>query len=138
MLLAQVKVQLYGSGDTILPQQGDAAHANQYFAEKVAHDTQTSVLTIGNTDDYIYDLNSCPSSYNFGKDEVYSTQWIQDKGPGSRVYARDLATGITPCPTISKLAINHSLVYSNTNVIGAIVQLVRGQTPGLSIPMLGI
>ena len=133
-----ISVTPYGSGDLILPQKGDIPHSNQYFAEKVAHDTKTAVLTLGNTRDYIYDLNVCPHSYGIGPSELLSTQWIQDKGSGSLVYARDIAAGTKSCPTLSQSEINHSVVFSNSGAVTAIVQFVKGQTPTLSIPVLGI
>lgn len=102
--------------------------------QKVAEDAQvkgTSVLTIGNDHDLLWHPSACfPQVQDF-----ISTQWVEDEGDSSQIYARVFTSGDLSCfigGLLSKA--NHFDVLSDSGALGAISTfLPNGATPGLTV-----
>lgn len=99
--------------------------SNQKTAED-ASTNGTGVLTIGNLSDMLWRPSACLS----GEQDFTSTQWIEDEGSNSGIYAREFTSGIPNCflgLTLEKA--NHLAVLSDPDVMQAIQEFIGGATP---------
>jgi hypothetical protein len=134
----------YGGSDLILPSAG-TTHINSNNSVALNEgDKGVSVLTIGNTVDYIYDPTVCIGwGTNNLQERFYSTQWVTTMPSSAHVYPRaftETAPGTNPkdpCPDTNHVSENHSLVLTNPAVQFAILQFVRGKVPSLKDPNFG-
>jgi pimeloyl-ACP methyl ester carboxylesterase len=97
--------------------------------QKVAEDAEqhgTTVLTVGNNNDLLW----LPSQCLAGQQDFTQTQWLEDEGSSSGIYARNFTSGILNCffgLTLSQA--NHFLVLSDANVMLAIREFIAGAAP---------
>jgi hypothetical protein len=107
---------------------GGPALTNQAVMEAAAA-MGTPVLTIGNTNDFLYNPAGCVF---FGFPTFTTSQWIGDEGPVDaakehnspiKVYGREFTAGGPLCPA-HLLTINHFQVFNNTDVETALTQFL--------------
>lgn len=116
---------------------GDASISNEIVAETAAA-SGTSVLTVGNTSDLVFNPSLCNLLAKIILDEVFpafpATQYIEDEGHNSGAYGRIFtsvpaslacATGVNPL----HLTANHFAVLTDTSVMMGISEVLQGQSP---------
>ena len=130
-------VHLFPDGNTSLPYGGKDSlmrvvtggdSTNQRVAQAAVRH-YIDVMTIGNTRDYTFNFNPCPG-YNRTPDSRFlSTQWINDQGNDSRLYARVITEGKSNCSDIGQVGINHAAVFLSPAVQTALIEWSQGKTP---------
>lgn len=102
--------------------------------QQAAEDAQlkgTSVLTIGNDHDLLWRPSACFSKVQ----DFISTQWLEDEGSSSQIYAGVFTSGDLSCFFGGLLSnANHFDVLSDRGVLAGISTfLPNGATPGLLV-----
>jgi pimeloyl-ACP methyl ester carboxylesterase len=128
-IYAEDTVSPYGGRNSIARVIFDTNRTNQDIAA-TASAQAIHTLTIGNTDDYIYDPAACKLLLGISiplKDEYLSTQWVSDQGDSSGIYGRSFQDGQATCNNLTDLGINHGLVFSEQGIQTALGQFVDDQ-----------
>ncbi|TMC16934.1 MAG: hypothetical protein E6J34_19335 [Chloroflexi bacterium] len=124
--------------------------SNQSVLERAKTDLATSVLTIGNLNDFLFDPKACAAVLP----SFLDTQFLLDEGRGSGLYGRMFNSGPNICPSITRLTTlnrdlmrttqvvmaNHTAVLSNPSVQQGITHFLQARTNnhlgGTPIPLL--
>jgi len=127
---------LYGSNNSLMQIVNGGDFSNQEVAD--AEVGTTSVLAVGNIEDYIYAPRMCPNASLLPKGKFLSTQLVADQSSQMRVFGRIFVGGRSTCPSITNLGVNHWVVLTNYYVKQGINQFV-GNKPitSLAVPAAG-
>src|SRR5436309_2348546 len=124
--------------------------SNQSVLDRAKTDLTTSVLTIGNQNDFLFDPKACAAILP----SFLDTQFLLDEGRGSGLYGRVFNSGPKICPSITRLTTlnrdlmrttqvvmaNHTAVLSNPSVQQGITHFLQARTNnhlgGTPIPLL--
>ena len=99
--------------------------SNQQAAED-ANANGMSILAVGNTNDLLWRPGECL----VGQKDFTDTQWLEDEGTNSGIYAREFTSGSLNCLSgFSVNAANHLDVLTDPGVIQAMLEFVSGATP---------
>lgn len=99
---------------------GGMALTNQGVAEDAASAHGTSILTIGNTSDILWQLGVC----TLPRINFISTQWVEDEAGEVAVYGREFTDGNVTCANLTTNQANHKEVYHLTAVEHALSQFL--------------
>jgi hypothetical protein len=127
---------LYGSNNSLMQLLNGVSSSNQQAAD--AEVSTTSVLTVGNIEDYTYAPRMCPYSSLLPKGKFLSTQVVADQSSQMRIFGRIFVGGQSTCPSLTNLGVNHWVVLTNYYVKQGINQFV-GNKPitSLAVPPPG-
>lgn len=127
---------LYGSNNSLMQIVNGGDFSNQETAD--AEVGTTSVLAVGNIEDYLYAPRLCPGASLLPKAKFLSTQVVADQSSQMGVFGRIFVGGQSSCPSLTNLGVNHYVVLTNYYVKQGINQFV-GNKPitSLAIPAAG-
>lgn len=97
--------------------------SNEDLVEKARVDLGTSVLTIGNQNDFLWNLGACAAGLLRVAGDIRDTQYVEDDGSSTGTYARSIASAPSTCPTSDAKQLvpaSHMVVLSDAQVQAAI------------------
>ena len=99
--------------------------SNQQAAED-ASANGIKVLTVGNANDLLWRPSECSTSLQ----DFTSTQWLEDEGSNSGIYAREFTSGTLNCfLSLAFNRANHFDVLSDAGVMQTIQEFISGTAP---------
>ncbi len=96
---------------------------NENLAAQAKQRLGTAILSIGNTNDFLWNPRPCLTTLNpvlstyLHVPNFSTTQWLKDKGNNSGIYGRRFTAGSRLCSATSFNQLNHLLILDDPRVI---------------------